>query len=71
VTLGIDPRYPDITVPMSGEDGHTGAIMGRVTAALRRGGVPASEIDEFRAAVFDCESYDAVLQLVMKWVEVT
>lgn len=71
MSLGFDPRYPDITVPMTGEDGNAFAIMGRVTRTLRHAGVPAETIDEFRAAVFACESYDAVLQLVMRWVNVT
>lgn len=29
------PLFPDIEVKMTGEDGNTGAIMGRVTDAMR------------------------------------
>lgn len=64
------PRFPDVKVKLSGQDGNTGAIMGRVTTALARAG-HGEFADEFRAAVFDCESYDAVLQLVMRWVDVS
>jgi len=63
------PRFPDVRVPLSGQDSNTGAIMGRVTRALERAG-HGEYADEFRAAVFDCESYDAVIRLVMRWVQV-
>ena len=63
------PKYPDITVQLTGIDGNAGSIMGAVSRALRRGDVPSAEIDEFRR---ECMSgdYDHLLQTCMKWVEV-
>jgi hypothetical protein len=64
-------RYPDVTVCLStGCDGNTGAIMAAVTSAMTARGVPAREIREFRQAVFGCSSYQNVLKLVMKTVNV-
>lgn len=63
------PKYPDVYVQLSGEDGNTGAICGRVTSAMRRAGISTVEQNDFRCAVLDCGSYDEVLQLVMRTVE--
>ncbi len=65
------PKYPDITVQLSGEEGNVFAIIGRVTKALRQGGVSNNEIDEFQSQAMQSDSYDAVLQLVMGLVNVT
>jgi len=78
-----EPKFPDVVVQLSGRDGNTGAIMARVSDALkeyRRALSPEDDADErkriddgiteFRNAVFDCGSYDEVLQLVMRTVEV-
>ena len=43
------PRYPDIQVQLSGEDGNAFDILGRTTAALRHAGVPQDEIDAYFA----------------------
>jgi hypothetical protein len=61
-------RYPDISVSLSGEDGNAFGILGRVTKALRRAGVPKDEIDEFYAEA-TAGDYDHLLQTVMRWVE--
>ncbi len=63
------PRFPDVTVKLSGHDGNTGHIMSRVSQALRSAGYN-DVIDEFHLAVFDCESYNDVLRLIMRWVNV-
>lgn len=64
-----DPKYPDVEVQLSGEDGNAFFIIGRVGAALRRQhGRGAAE--EFANEAFDQPSYDAVLQLVMRTVNV-
>jgi hypothetical protein len=61
--------YPDIEVQLSGEDGNAFFIIGRVSAALKRGGAPKDDIDAF---VEDAMSgdYNHVLQTVTKWVSV-
>ncbi|KKL81315.1 hypothetical protein LCGC14_1996010 [marine sediment metagenome] len=64
----MDIRYPEITVPMSDEDGNVFAIMGRVTKALRRADVDDDTIAEFTAEASSGD-YDHALQTVMAWVE--
>lgn len=65
----MDPKYPDVLVQLSGEDGNAGAIMGRVTRAMSRAEVPSGDIQTFRE---ECMSgdYDALLRTCMKWVNV-
>lgn len=61
-----EPRYPDITIPLTGEDGNVFFIMGRCTKALRRAGAEKSEIKEFTNQM-TAGDYDHALQTVMKW----
>ena len=62
-------RYPEVWVPMVGEDGNAFAILGRVEKALRVAGVPVGEIAIFhRDATAD--DYDHLLRTVMQWVSV-
>jgi hypothetical protein len=61
------PRYPDVQVQLSGEDGNAFAILGRTASALRRAGVPKEEIDEYLAEATSGD-YDHLLQTTMGWV---
>jgi hypothetical protein len=63
-------HYPDIAVQITGRDDNAYAIMGRVVAALRRGGVPEAEVDQFTT---ECRSgnYVHILQTSMAWVDVS
>ncbi len=63
-------RFPQVTVRLSGQDGQTGAIMATVSEAMKKAGVEERDIRNFREGVFGCASYDAVLQFVMKTVNV-
>lgn len=69
MNTNTDPRYPDITVQLSGNDGNAFSIIARISKALRRGEVPAEEI-----AMYQAESrsgdYDNVLTTAMRWVNV-
>ena len=68
---GIDgPRYPDVEVPVTGQDGNIFAIMGRVTGALRRAG-HADQITYFANHITDAGSYDEALERVDQWVSTT
>jgi len=60
-------RYPDVHVDLSGEDGNAFAIIGRVSKALRRAGIPKYIINEFTAEASSGD-YDNVLRTAMKWV---
>ena len=64
-----DIKYPKIKVKLAGEDGNAFAILGRVAEALRRNGVPQSEIDALIAEATSGD-YNHVLQTCMYWVEV-
>ena len=62
------PRYPDVQVQLSGEDGNAFAILGRTAAALRAAGVPQQEIDAFFAEATSGD-YDHLLHTTMTWVD--
>jgi len=61
------PRYPEVQVQLSGEDGNAFAILGRTTAALRAAGVPSEEIDAYFAEATSGD-YDHLLHTTMAWV---
>lgn len=65
----MEPKYPDITVQLTGQDGNAFFIVARISQALRRAGVPPEEIERFREEAMSGD-YDTVLQTAMKWVEV-
>lgn len=65
----MNPLFPDVTVQLAGEDGNVFAIIGRVSAAMKRAG-HRDEARAFQHAALDCGSYDEVLRLVMNTVEV-
>lgn len=64
----MDVKFPEITVPLSGEDGNAFSIIGRTIKAMRQGGVSGEDITVFRAEALS-DDYDHVLQTVMKIVE--
>lgn len=63
------PRYPSIEVQLTGQDGNAMSIVGRVSAALRRGGVAAELIEEFTTEATSGD-YDNVIATAGRWVEV-
>lgn len=64
----IKPRYPDIEVQLTGEDGNSFFIVGRVRMALRDNGVDSVAIRDFTEEATSGD-YDHMLQTVMKWVK--
>jgi Domain of unknown function (DUF4314) len=64
------PRYPEVQVQLTGQDGNAFAILGRIAAALRHAGVPQEEIDAFFAEATSGD-YDHLLQTTMAWVDWT
>jgi hypothetical protein len=66
----MTPKYPDITVPLTGTDGNAYAVLGQVLRALRRAGVSTEARDAFMQEA-TAGTYDQLLQVVMQWVEVT
>ena len=66
----MEVKYPEIEVELIGQDGNAFAVLGRVTAALKRAGVPKEEVDAFVSEATSGD-YDHLLQTVMATVEVT
>ena len=63
------PRHPEITVQLTGTDGNAFAVIGTVTSALRRAGVPAAERAEFEREAMS-GTYDHLLRTCCAWVDV-
>jgi len=62
-------KYNHVIVKLVGEDGNAFAVLGRVSKALRRGGVSESIVEAFRNEATTGD-YDHLLQTVMDWVSV-
>lgn len=65
----MNPKYPDITVTLLGEDGNAFTILGKVRKALWRARVSQEEIDAFLNKATSGD-YNHLLATVMDWVEV-
>lgn len=63
----MDIKYPEVNVPLVGEDGNAFAILGRVQKALRSAGVPKEELDAYFAEATSGD-YDHLLRVTMEWV---
>ena len=66
----MTPKYPHITVQLTGLDGNAFFILGRVIGAMKRAGIPPEEIEAFRREA-GAGDYDQLLQAVRRWVQVT
>lgn len=62
-----EPRYPNITVQLSGNDGNAFAVMAAVRKALRRAGVSSEEISEY-VKQSTAGDYDNLLKVATSWV---
>lgn len=62
------PKYPNIYVPLVGEDGNAFAIIARVRTALQRAGVPGTEVAAFSTEATSGD-YGHLLMTVMNWVD--
>lgn len=63
-----EPKYPDVHVQLSGEDGNAFFIIGRTTRAMRRGGVSKEERDAYVKEATSGD-YDHLLTTTMRWVD--
>lgn len=64
----LTPRYPDVHVPLVGEDGNSVAIVARVARALRKAGAPDVDVASFVGEAF-AGSRDELLQTCIRWVQ--
>lgn len=60
------PKYPNINVPLVGEDGNAFAILGRCFKAMRSAGISPAERKAFEAEAISGD-YDKLLATVMRW----
>lgn len=67
--MTIEVTYPDVTVQLTDRDGNAFAIIGAVSSRLRRE-VGATESSAFAEEAMQAESYDELLQFVMRTVNV-
>ena len=63
-------KYPDVKVKLTGTDGNAFAIMGAVQKALRKAGVPQTELDAYFKESTSGD-YDHLLQTASRWVKVS
>lgn len=64
-----EPKYPELTVDLIGQDGNAFMMISRVSGVLRRGKVPADEIKRFQDEATSGD-YDNVISTILKWVNV-
>lgn len=64
------PRYPNIEVQLTGEDGNAYNLLGIVQRAMRRANVPETECKEFIDAAMSGD-YNHLLRTCMDWVSVS
>jgi hypothetical protein len=62
-------RYPEINLPLIGEDGNAYSILGRASKLMRRAGIDKAERDEFMAEATSGD-YDNLLMTCHKWFNV-
>lgn len=63
-------RHPEIHVRLTGQDGNAFAVLGAVSKALRRAGVPQEECSAFMKEA-TAGDYDHLLATCMRWVVVS
>ena len=63
------PKYPNIKVQLSGEDGNSFSIIGSVSQAMRKAKVDEAIVTEFRNEAMSGD-YDNLLRTCMKYVTV-
>ena len=64
------PKYPNIKVKLTGQDGNAFMVLALVKRGLTKAKVPAAEIKAFMDEAMSGD-YDNLLQTAMKWVDVT
>lgn len=65
----MTPKYPDIIVTLTGQDGNAFAILGRCREAARDAGLSDEEIAAFMNEAMSGD-YDHLLQTAMRWFEI-
>lgn len=66
--MSFSMRYPDISVPLVGQDGNAFSILGRCKRAAQRANVPPQDIDDFMKEATS-GNYDHLLATCMAWFD--
>ena len=64
-------KYPNVSVPLSGQDGNIFFIIARISRAMKAADVPQEDVHKFQTEVQEATSYDEALRVCMRWVECT
>lgn len=64
------PKYPNIEVQLTGQDGNAFYIIGTCLQAMRPAGLPQSERDEFQKQATSGD-YNNLLATCMEWFDVS
>jgi hypothetical protein len=64
-----EPRYPDVVVQLTGNDGNAFTILATIQKALKRAGVEKSEVDAYFIESTSGD-YDHLIRTAMSWVTV-
>lgn len=64
-----DPKYPDISVQLTGNDGNAFSILGACAREARRAKIPAEELEKFRQEAM-AGDYDNLLRVCTQWFNV-
>ena len=67
--MSSGPRFPQVAVQLTGQDGNVFNLIGRCNRAAK-GKITQAELDEFMAEVMDSHSYDAALAVMQRWFTV-
>jgi len=65
----MTPKYPEITVTLTGHDGNAFAVLGRCREAAMEASLTDDEIAAFMAEAM-AGDYDHLLQTAMRWFEI-
>lgn len=65
-----DVKFPHVSVQLTGKNGNAFVILGLVANAMRRAGVPDTDIKAFREEAMQGD-YDHLLRVCMKTVDVS
>ena len=68
-TMTAEPKYPDITVELTGHDGNAFSVIGRCIKAMRAAGLAAGPIAAFQIEATSGD-YDGLLQTCLRWFDV-
>ncbi len=65
----MEPKLPHVTVQLTGQDGNALAVLGLVSKAMKKAGVPKHVITEFVDEAMESD-YNQLLRVCMQWVNV-